>query len=50
MKQNEIPYFIATLLIKELPDCKRSISECEKILEETLRILKSVTLDNSKLR
>lgn len=50
MKRSEIPYFIATLLVNELSDSNRNIAECEKILEEALNILKSVTLDNSKLQ
>lgn len=50
MKRSEIPYFIATLLINELSDGNRNVAECEKILKETLDILKSVTLDSSRLQ
>lgn len=50
MKRNEIPYFLATLLVNELSDGNRNVAECEKILNETLDILKSVTLDSSKLQ
>lgn len=50
MKRSEIPYFMAALLINELSDANRNVAECEKILEEVLNILKSVTLDSSKLQ
>lgn len=50
MKRSELPYFIATLLVNELSGSNRNVAECEKILEEALDILKSVTLDSSKLQ
>lgn len=48
MKEKELPYFIAGILMKELPDDKRNIAQCEIILNRALEALKTITLDNSK--
>lgn len=50
VKKSELSAYIATLLLKELRDSDRNLSECEKILHESLELLKNVTLDNSILR
>lgn len=47
MKESELSAYIATLLIRELPEKKRNVHECERILKESLDIIKGVTLDNS---
>lgn len=47
LKESELSTYIATLLISELPEKKRNIHECERILKESLDIIKGVTLDNS---
>lgn len=50
MKKTEIPYHIAALLLEELPEKSRNVSECEKILNDSLKILKGVTLNNLETR
>lgn len=50
MKKSELSAYIATLLLKELRDSDRNLSECEKILHDSLELLKNVTLDNSILQ
>ena len=47
LKESELSAYISTLLISELPEKKRNIHECERILKESLDIIKGVTLDNS---
>lgn len=47
MARKDLPCFIAAMLLRELPEQCRTFGECEKILKETLDVLKSVTLDNS---
>lgn len=50
LKEAELSAYIATLLISELPEKKRNVHECERILKESLDIIKGVTLDNSIMR
>ena len=50
VKKSELSVYIATLLLKELRDSDRNLSECEKILHDSLELLKNVTLDNSILQ
>ena len=50
LKISELSSYIATLLISELPEKNRNVYECERILKESLDIIKGVTLDNSILR
>lgn len=50
VKKSELSAYIATLLLKELRDSDRNLSECEKILHDSLELLKNVTLDNSILQ
>lgn len=47
---NEISNYIAVFILRELNDDKRNIAECEKILNDSLDILKHITLNNSILR
>lgn len=50
LKPSELPLYIAVLLMKELPEHKRNVHECEKILNRSLNIIKRVTLDSSILQ
>ena len=50
VKKSELSAYVATLLLKELRDSDRNLSECEKILHDSLELLKNVTLDNSILQ
>lgn len=45
MKEKELPYYIASFLLKELPEESRNIAKCEEILQEALEALKTVTLE-----
>lgn len=49
-ERKELPYLIAAMLLQELPEEKRNIAECEKVLAETIAALKLVTLDSSELQ
>lgn len=45
-ERRELPYLIAAMLLQKLPEEKRNIAECEKVLAETIAALKLVTLDS----
>lgn len=49
-ERKELPYLIATILLQKLPEGKRNMAECEKVLAETIAALKLVTLDSSELQ
>lgn len=49
-ERKELPYLIATILLQKLPEEKRNIAECEKVLTEAIAALKLVTLDSSELQ
>lgn len=46
MVTSELSEMIAWLLLQQLPEGKRNISTCEKILNDALRILKGITLSS----
>ena len=45
-ERKELPYLIAAMLLQKLPEEKRNIAECEKVLTEAMATLKLVTLDS----
>lgn len=45
-ERREPPYLIAAMLLQKLPEEKRNIAECEKVLAEAMATLKLVTLDS----
>ena len=47
-KDKDLHYIIAGILMKELPEARRNIAECENILALTLEVLKGITLDSSE--
>ena len=49
-ERKELPYLIAAMLLQKLPEEKRNIAECEKVLAEAIAALKLVTLDSSELQ
>ena len=48
MKEKEIPTFLAACLMQKLPDNLKTISSIENILNETLNLFKSMSLDMSE--
>ena len=48
MKEKEIPTFLAACLMQKLPDNLKTISSIEIILNETLNLFKSMSLDMSE--
>ena len=49
-ERKELPYLIAAMLLQKLPEGKRNMAECEKVLAETIAALKLVTLDSPELQ